>query len=519
MKTIPDIKSLTLEQKIGQMFLFGFSGREPSQEFQELVTKNHTGNIIVFSRNFPDAHHLRSLCQSFYEEMTIPPLIAIDQEGGIVTRITKGATLMPGNMALAATGEPSLARRCGEIIGRELRAIGVNLNLAPVLDINKPENPGVGVRSFGETPEVVTQYGVEFINGLKSQHVFSTAKHFPGLGSAVRDTHFDMSIIDKSKNELERFDIAPFRSAIEIGVDCIMTTHAGYTAYKTDNNVLPATFTPGITGNLLRKKLGFSGVVITDDLEMGAAIKSFDMRNAVVTAIKAGADLLSVCHDIDSQKRAISSVFEAVETGSLSESRIDKSVERIFDLKKKFLENYDKFFEEDVGDLIDQHKETTKEIVRNSITVTDPERAIPLSLIPNEKLLVIVPQFRQLTPVEEHGEAMEQTGKLLIHTIKKHHSNVQKSVFNTSPSREEIDRILADVMSADKVILCSHNAHLDKNQAKLVMKVGNSAKPVILMTLRNPYDKLISPEIKTIIDIYVPHPRSIEEGIARLFRI
>jgi len=163
MKTIPDIRSLTLEKKIGQMFLFGFSGKEPTQEFHNLIDHFHIGNIIFFSRNFSDAAQLRMLCKSFYDGFAIPPLIAIDQEGGVVTRIMKGATLLPGNMALAATGEPDLSRKCGEIIGRELRAIGVNLNLAPVLDINKPENPGVGVRSFGETPDLVSRYGVEFI--------------------------------------------------------------------------------------------------------------------------------------------------------------------------------------------------------------------------------------------------------------------------------------------------------------------------------------------------------------------
>lgn len=517
MKTIPDIKSLSLEKKIGQMFLFGFSGHEPSQEYQKFIANNYIGNIIVFSRNFPDAAHLSRLCKSFYDELIILPLIAIDQEGGVVTRIMKGATLMPGNMALAATGEPVLARKCGEIIGRELRAIGVNLNLAPVLDINKPENPGVGVRSFGETPDLVSRFGIEFIKGLRSQHVFASAKHFPGLGSAVRDTHFDMTIIDKSKKDLDDFDIIPFKSAIANGVDCIMTTHAGYTAYKTGGKVLPATFTPEISCNLLREKLGFSGVVITDDLEMGASVKSFDMSKAVVTAINAGADLLSVCHDIELQKTAISSVLDAVKTGHISESRIDKSVERIFDLKRKFLEKYDKFFDEDLDEVIDQHKSPVKEIVKKSITVTDPKNVLPLPLEKNEKLLVIIPRFGQLTPVEEHREEMEKTGDLLIQTIKVHHINVVKSVYSTSPSQEEIDRIISETAGVDKVLLCTHNAHLDKNQAKLVRKVGKLTILVILMTLRNPYDNLLSPDIKTIIDIYVPHPLSIEEGIARIF--
>lgn len=516
--TIPDIKLLTLEKKIGQMFLFGFSGHEPSQKFQKLITNNHIGNIIVFSRNFPDAAHLRILCKSFYEELKIPPLIAIDQEGGVVTRIMKGATLMPGNMALAATGDPNLARMCGEIIGRELRAIGVNLNLAPVLDINKPENPGVGVRSFGETSDKVSRYGVEFIIGLKSQHVFAVAKHFPGLGSAVRDTHFDMTVIDKSKKELDQFDLTPFKSAIENGVDCIMTTHAGYTAYKTDGSVLPATFTPEIPGILLRDKLGFSGVIITDDLEMGASVKSFDMSKSVVTAINAGADLLCVCHDIDLQKTAINSVLEAVKTGHLSESRIDQSVERIINLKKKFVENYDRFFEEDLEELMAQHKKPAKKIVEKSITVTDPEKVLPLALEKDEKLLVIVPQFGQLTPVEEHREAMEKTGELLIQLIKNRNINVVKKVYSTSPDPEEIDSILAQAAIVDKILLCTHNVHLNKNQAKLVREIGKLTKPVILITLRNPYDKLLSPEIKTIIDIYVPHPSSIEEGIARMFR-
>ena len=509
--------SLTLEQKIGQMFLFGFQGRTMSGEFLNLLHQNHAGNIILFARNFEDARQLRALCTNIYKEFALPPLIAIDQEGGVVTRITRGATLLPGNMAIAAASEPALARRYGEITGRELRALGVNLNLAPVLDINHPENPGIGVRSFGDSPQIVAEYGREIILGMKSQYIFTTGKHFPGIGAALLDTHFDMPVIDKSMEELETTDIQPFRTAVEAGVDCIMTSHAGFPAFTPERTPTPATFTKEIITTYLRKTLGFSGVVITDDLEMGAAVKSTGFKKSITAAVKAGADMLCVCHDTKRQKLAVQTLATAVRKGEIPVQRINESVERILSLKQQFMNIYDRFFSEDIDDLVALHAGPANEITRKSITLFDPAGAIPLRLQPHEKLLVIIPRFHENEELRLPLSAGELE-KIIVETVRQFHSNTQQEKYSQPPTQEEKTVLHEKASASGAVILYSYNAHLDPRQKSLVRMLAPIQKLTVLMMLRNPYDRFISPDIKTAVALYAPIKPTIEAGINRLFK-
>ncbi len=513
---LPDFRSLSLNQKIGQMCLFGFHGTHITQDLHELAGEYHAGNIILFARNVSDAHGLRDLCRDIYRDYSVPPLIAIDQEGGVVTRINKGATVLPGNMAVAATGKPENARIYGSIIGRELRALGVNLNLAPVLDVTVPHNPGIGVRSFSESPEIVSKFGNELILGLKSQSVFATAKHFPGIGSALIDTHLEMPVIDKSMNELERDDIAPFRTAIETGVDCIMTAHAGFSAFDENSPPVPATFSPAVYSGYLRDQLGFKGVIITDDLEMGGATGSMDFQESITQAVLAGADLLTVCSDMNRQKEVFDIITGAVRSGVIPESRIDESVSRIFLLKEKFTEHYHLYFREDIDEVVEEHFNLSQEIITGSVIVHDERGTIPLRLEQGAVLSAVIPNLREITQVEELRASMKESENTIVTGIKKRYGSARIDRYSLPPDDNEIQIAVEHAGHADCTVLFSYNAHLDHRQTEFILTVSKNSKLFILVMLRNPYDASIVPG-RTSIAVHAPTVPGITAAVQKLF--
>ncbi|MFC1554660.1 beta-N-acetylhexosaminidase [candidate division KSB1 bacterium] len=511
-----DSGSLSLEQKIGQMLMFGFTGYEPSGEFLELFKKNHLGNIVFFARNIKNAEHLKVLTQQFHFKTDIPPFLAIDQEGGTVIRIFEGASLLPGNMAVASTGEPELVRKYGEITGRELRALGININLAPVLDVNKPENPGIGVRSLGEDPETVSGFGVEMIKGMKSEGIFTTAKHFPGLGSADFDTHLEFPVINRSMEQLESVDLVPFKNAVDSGIDLVMTTHAGYPAFSKSSKVLPATFTKEILTGYLRDKMNFQGLIITDDLEMGAAMKSIGYADGLIKAVNAGADILCVCKDINLQKEAFSILKDAVDNNIIPESRIDESIKRIFRFKQKLISNRDNFFAENINNLVHEHAPAVKKIIRKSVQVYDPEGILPLQSDNDTEYLILYPKLREFSPVEEQQPLYGRIEKLIESELSSK-INCEFLQYNLTPNEETTSEIKQKTENYNKIILFSFNAHLESGQKSLITDLSERTERFILFMLRNPYDRFVSNRITASVAVFAPLEGTVKAGIDRLF--
>ncbi|MFC1557453.1 beta-N-acetylhexosaminidase [candidate division KSB1 bacterium] len=516
---IPETSTLSLEQKIGQMFMFGFSGNEPSAELKELIRTYHLGNVIVFARNFANAGDLRHLCRLIYSEFTIPPLIAIDQEGGVVIRITEGASLLPGNMALAATGDPNLAFEYGKITGREMRALGLNLNLAPVLDVNHKNNPGIGVRSFGDNADIVSEFGVSMIKGLQSEHIFSTGKHFPGKGAATLDTHLDLAVIKKRFDELESSDIVPFQKAVESGVECIMTSHAAFPAFSPGKPAQPGTFTAEIMTDYLRHMLGFEGVLITDDLEMGAAAKSADFNESIRKSVLAGADILCVCRSFELQRSAVDTLTAAVRSGAILEARIDRSVRRILALKRRFVEKRELFFAEDIDMLVNEHAETVRKIVDRSIQVHDDAGLVPLRIPESEKILTVIPQLQECSPVEELKPFFRRAEQTIVQKIRAFHKNCDFIHFNLPPDESDMRSVLNAARASQVTLFCSYNAHLDPVQSDLLRALTEHDGKIILLMLRNPFDREISSRVKASVALHAPIHTVIERGIEKLFGI
>lgn len=333
--------NLSLEQKVGQVFMFGFPSGDP-EGARELVEDLHAGGIIYFARNLDTVEQAAALSETLQGwALSSPPglplLISIDQEGGIVARLTKGIPIMPGPMSLAA-GSMGLARsdvsRVHEATGIQLRAAGVNMNLAPDLDVNdNPNNPVIGVRSFGQDPEVVAQLGVDAIEGLLSAGVIPVGKHFPGHGNTSVDSHFGLPVLPHPMKRLDRMELVPFRAAVAAGIPAIMTAHIVFQAIDPE---LPATLSRKVLQGLLREKLGFQGLILTDCMEMDAIGKSPGTVRGAVMALKAGADMVLVSHTRELQVAAYRAVLAAVRSGELAESRLDEAVQRILAAKQSF---------------------------------------------------------------------------------------------------------------------------------------------------------------------------------------
>ena len=276
------LKRMTLEEKVGQMMMVGFYGSDPTSDIRRLIEESHAGSVILFAYSdniqTPDqTARLNNGLQAIASgtRLGIPLIIATDQEGGVVARMTEGATELPGNMALGAGRDPEGSYRAAQLTAKELRAVGIQMNLAPVLDVNvNPENPVIGVRSYGESPRLVSKLGAAAIRGSQKNGVIATAKHFPGHGDTDVDSHLGLPVIDKSRAELEKTEFVPFRRAIREGIDAIMTAHIHIPALD-DTPELPATLSKPILTGLLRKEMGFQGLIITDSMTMSGVADYF----------------------------------------------------------------------------------------------------------------------------------------------------------------------------------------------------------------------------------------------------
>jgi beta-N-acetylhexosaminidase len=351
-----ELKKMTLEEKVGQLISIGVNARflnRESDEFKELrrqVVENHVGGIILFRGPVYESAHLVNRMQELARE---PLLISADLEAGSGMRFDD-ATAFPWNMAVGATGDPEYARREGELTAREARALGVQQIFAPVADVNNnAANPVINVRSFGEDPAEVARFVSAFVEGAQSAGVLATAKHFPGHGDTATDSHRGLPVINVNRQRLESVELVPFRAAIRSGVGAIMSAHIGLPqidptqvsplprdsilrpAYAeqevlTENAVLPGTLSPVVLGGLLRKELGFDGIVVTDALDMSGLTIYFKQDEAAVRAVLAGADMLLKPGDPDAVARGLR---DAVKSGRLTEARVEESARKLLAAK------------------------------------------------------------------------------------------------------------------------------------------------------------------------------------------
>ena len=414
---IPRLDDLSLDEKIGQLFAvrgFGVFMGQSSPRYQELrdaVARSGVGGVVWFASN---VYETAELTRRLQHEARVPLLISADLESGMGMRFLD-TTFWPPAMAVAATGDPSLAEAEGRVVAREARAVGVNHILAPVADVNvDPDNPVINARSFGEDPADVSRFVAAFVRGVQSEHVLATAKHFPGHGDTHVDSHLSMPTIAASRERLERIELVPFRAAIAAGVKSVMIGHLAVPALEpaaSDAN-LPATISPAIVTGLLRKELGYDGFVVSDAFDMGGITEHFDAGEAAVRAIEAGEDQVLLPANTDA---AIAGVKAAVRGGRLSEARIDQSVRRILEAKA--------FVGEDVADadeifrVVDakEHRDVAADIARRAITLLrEEDGALPLRRDARVALVIVTDGLDPVYPLADFERELKPVQTITI---------------------------------------------------------------------------------------------------------
>ena len=343
MNTLLDLSELN--QNLGQLFMAGMPGTCLDEDTELLIRDYNLGGIILFSRNIEDPMQLARLCRDIQKAAVKyhcdPLFLAVDQEGGRVARLRKPFTVFPGNEAIGMDERPvSKAIEFGTTTAREMKMVGLNMNLAPVVDVRrgKPEKHLRG-RMFSDDHGTVALLGGTVVKALQKNGVMAVAKHFPGLGRASIDPHLNLPRIDLDIREIDEVNIPPFKAAINMGVSTIMTSHAAYPALDPKQ---PATLSPVILNGLLRERLGFDGLIMTDDLEMGAIAKRWGVSKGALASFQAGADILLICEHQKNIIDSIALIREKILREELSNERLSKSLARIMKAKSKFIKRKEK---------------------------------------------------------------------------------------------------------------------------------------------------------------------------------
>jgi beta-N-acetylhexosaminidase len=518
------LKKMSVEEKVGQLIQIGINARFINQDsdfFQDLkrqVTENKIGGVIFFGAPMYETVHLGNRLQ---ENAEIPLLFALDAETGIGMRFTDAANF-PWNMAVAATGNPEYAYKMGVVTGREAKAMGLMQVYAPVLDVNNnADNPVINVRSFSEDPETVARFGAAFIDGVQSQGVIATAKHFPGHGDTDVDSHRGLPIINVSRERLDALELVPFKRAIETGVASIMVAHIGLpqidpTEIKpipnalrvdtdeeviTENATIPATLSPKIQTDLMRKELGFKGLIVTDAMSMSGLTLYVTQEEAGVLALLAGADLIEKPADTDAMIRGLR---EAVKSGRITEARLHESVRKILAWKHELGLFKQKITPIDQMDKIISNKEThqlAEEIANKAVTVVrNNENLIPLAKDKRVFLLGI-----------SNGFDGEMTSVALTRFLRENGVKFSSTVLQENSSPEQIAKAREAANKADVVIAAMYgrvrsgaknSVGLPDAGVDILRELLEKDRKVIGLSFGNPYILQSFPALKTYVVAY-----------------
>ena len=474
--------NMTVKQMLGQKLIFGFHGTEMSEEFISLIKEYKIGNVILFLRNVASADQLRRLCGQIQElilaETGYPAFIVIDQEGGMVSRLPKDAVNVPGAMAIAATGDPENARIASEITIRQLRGLGANFNMAPVLDVNNnPRNPVIGVRSFGDQPETVAAFGVASAAPYEGSGIFCCGKHFPGHGDTAVDSHLGIPMVEKTEEELEALELVPFRAAVQAGIPAIMISHMMFP--KIEQEQVPCTMSRKIVTGLLKEKMGYQGLIFTDCMEMLAIQDHYGTPEGVVAAFKAGVDMGEVSSSIHLLWGSAKAVNEAAERGEFDMEEIKASVEKILAYKKKICYAVDPAQCD-----LDADREAVEKMVRQSITCCEGQAP----LADENTFFCGCADYRASLVGNEDSNA-RSFAEYMLKAF-----SAPGMVTSKDPEAEEIRAAAEQAAKYDKIILNTCNGHLFQGQIALAKALAETGKPLTVVAMRNPYDIPLLPE-------------------------
>lgn len=487
------LQDMTLEQKVAQMFVFTFYGTPLNQPAQAVLETWQPGAVALLPSNLGNPQTVTNLTNQIQGILLnaggIPALIAVDQEGGIVAHLEDGFTQWPVPMLLTASGDIELAYQVGRSKAAELRAVGINMNLAPVADLHtNPLNPIIGRRSFGSDPTMVAPILKAFVEGMQDGGVLATAKHFPGHGDTDTDSHIALPILNHDRARLQSVELVPFMSAIEANVGAIMMAHIWLPEFESRENY-PASLSSVFVDDLLRDQLGYKGLVLTDAMDMDAIDTVYSPEQRALLAIEAGNDLILTGAHVspEQQVRAMEAVVAAVRAGEIAEERIDQSVQRILDAKATYgvldWEPLDALTAPQRIDL-EAHNQLVQEMFARGITVVrDKQGAIPIQ---NGTVAFLYPDTRYT----------------IWQSCKGYHDDLMPLGISQTPTMNQIISAQRMAALADTIVIFTINADMNMQQQLLVNMLP--PEKTLVVALWSPYDLLAFPDVEGYLVTYSP---------------
>jgi len=496
------INSLTIKQKIAQLFIMGFSGSNIVNNDNIMkAVRSGLGGVIFFTENIESYKGLRGLVKQLQKEAAIPLFTGIDQEGGLVERTiaAKEKTDYLTPMALANTHNTEFIKQHTQIMSSELKYAGINMDFAPVLDVHTNKlNPVIGIRSFSSDPVEVIKYSKPVYKTFQQNNIISVGKHFPGHGESSVDSHIDMPSIDIDMDKLEKIHISPFKAAIHEGIDAVMIAHVHYKAFN-KNSTIPASLSKEVITDYLINKLSFKGLIISDDMVMGGITKHYGHLEACKMAIKAGIDLFIFRDSSDKNLELIDKLAEETDKDQDLKNRIEESVYKIFKYKEKY-----GLFDRNIESLkIDfkQNQAQIDKIAAVSVKVVQKGKLVPIK--PESKILVIAPDKSKIFNYSKDSGSLRQFLQI---------SDCNEIFYSLNPEKEEIQNIIQNLENGVTVIFLSYNALINRGQIDLL----NSVKcPVIAVAAGIPEDIEIFKCSDTVIQTFCYKPPSLK-ALARL---
>lgn len=485
--------------------MIGVPGHKLTSAIVKQFQKTHAAGLIVFRPNFKSASAFKKFLSGLEKALGRKLLVAVDHEGGRVIHLAEGITVFPDNWTLGNTRKVSYAAEQGRIEAKELRRLGIDLNLAPTLDVlTKSFSPNIGIRSYGKNPDLVAKLGAARIEAMQESGISACAKHFPGLGAATLDPHLDLPVLGMTWQELKRVHLKPFLNALKAGADCVMSSHPVYP--RLDPSKVPATFSRKIIRGFLREKLGFRGVILSDDLEMGALRGLCSAGEAAVRAVEAGHDMVLFCHDLKAQQEAYGALFNAYRSGRLNPENLQGSAERIQNLLYKRARRFEGGTpkEEKQGDRL------AAEIAGKGVTFHSAE-----SFEKNQKFRVIFPKLSSLAGKFYIEEEMLKEKEFIRGLFRKHGIAVTVETVSLNPDRVEARKIIQAVRGHESAVFFCYDAHLFKGSREILLAACRQKKNAAVL-LRDPYDAVYIEGKIPFVTAYGFRKCQIEAAVLRL---
>ena len=474
---------MSLESMVGSRLMFGLPGPDLTDDDVRLFRETQAAGIMLYRRNFETPARLAKLLTGLEEAVGRRILVATDHEGGRIIMLGRAVTIFPDNLAAGTAGEVNFVHRQGLIEGRELRRLGVDVNFSPVLDVLTDRySPNIGIRSYGKDPALVARYGAARIRGLQAAGVSACAKHFPGKGHAPVDAHLGLPVIDSDWSEMHAGHLPPFLAAMEAGVDCIMTSHPLYPRLDPLPR-MPATFSRLIVEEYLRGETGYRGVIVSDDLEMGAIGELCPIGEATVRAAEAGHDLLLVCHTPARQREAHAALLEAYRMGALPVRGLEQSVARLDALQAKRASRFDGGAPRPERD----GEPLAKALATRAVTaVTSPRPTFTRAL--NGKVVVVFPRLSALADRITIEDVVLDEARFVAQAHAPYGIEPAVEVIGVEPGEAEITRAAEAARRADATVLFLYDAHLYPSNRALLDALQTAVPALGVILMRDPWD-------------------------------